>query len=417
MKYRSRIDGKLTVSKIIPIVLWIMALCGLAVVFYSRLERGGEMAAVPMSPGSNDSEHPQGAVLVDVPWKHLPDVPRFQLMDQNNDPFDSATLAGKPYLVSFFFASCPGICRDLNRQVQRLNDQLKKEDVTFVSVSVDPENDTPEVLHRYAQDYDAQSPRWAFLTDQLYKIKELGEHIFRVEIAKEFHTENILLVDKWGRYRDRFKWNDPYDMKRLVEVVKDVAAEQQPPLDKIVHTRNVLAGQPPIDLNDVPFLRDFHLIKRDGEPFYSRDLTGQVWIANFFFVSCPGICKQQNQYLRSLRERLGSETPLLVSITTDPTHDTPEVLSQFAKTLDADQHWKFCTGQETLIQRVGSEFFGVPASQGHHSSRLFVVDRWHQVRGSFDWQEPEEEVAMLKLIHELRSETRPMPAALAKESQ
>jgi cytochrome oxidase Cu insertion factor (SCO1/SenC/PrrC family) len=397
-------SGITTVNKIIPVVLWIMVACGLVIViglkYANRTADNGEPDAVLIP-------NPSGAVMADVPWKHLPHVDRFELIDQTGNDFDSARLTGQPYLVSFFFASCPSICRDLNNQVSRLNDQLRKEDVTFVSITVDPENDTPDVLKRYAADYEAKPSRWAFLTDQEYKIKQLGEQVFRVVVDKDTHTDNILLVDKWGRYRDRFKWDDPYDMKRLIEVVKDVAAETEPPLEKIVKTRNVLAGKEPIDLNLVPWVREFHLKDQFGETFYSRDLTGQVWVANFFFTSCPTVCKEQIAYLRNLRQRLGEKSPTVVSITTDPMTDTQEVLRAFADKQNADADWKFCTGDQLLIERIGSEFFNTHTSDGHHSSKLFVVDRWGRVRGNFDWQNPADEIEMLRLIDALRAEEQP----------
>ena len=389
-------------NKTIPIVLWIMAICVLITVLYFR-----NSATEPSPAETNASGDPPGAVLVDVPWNHLPDVDRFQLIDQTGERFDSADLVGKPYLVSFFFATCPSICRDLNAQVKRLNDQLKNEDVTFVTITVDPDNDTPEVLARYAQDYDADPGRWVFLTDQMYKIRQLGEHVFRVVVDKDTHTDNILLVDRWGRYRDRFKWDDPYDMKRLLEVVKDVAAEQDPPLDQSVRTRNVLAGRPPINFNQVPWIREFHLTERDGEPFFSRELTGDVWIANFFFTNCPDVCKKQAEYLRNLRERLGDRAPTIVSITTDPANDSLEVLRKFADQQDADDRWLFCTGPQVLINRIGSEFFQAKADADHHSSQLYVVDRWGKVRGEFDWRDPSAESALLELIQRLETESRP----------
>ena len=399
-------------NKIIPIVLWIMAICCLIIIVYFR-----NSISEPTFEETKMSGDPPGAVLVNVPWKHLPDVDRFQLTDQTGNPFDSADLVGKPYLVSFFFATCPSICRDLNSQVKRLNDQLKKEDVTFVTITVDPENDTPEVLARYAEDYDADPQRWVFLTDQMYKIRQLGEQVFRVVVDKDTHTDNILLVDRWGRYRDRFKWDDPYDMKRLLDVVKDVAAEQDPPLEESVRTRNVLAGRPPINFNQVPWVREFHLTERSGEPFYSRELTGKVWIANFFFTSCPDVCKKQVAYLRNLRERLEDRAPLIVSITTDPANDTPEVLKKFADQQDADDRWLFCTGPQLLINRIGSEFFHAQADGDHHSSQLFVVDRWGKVRGDFDWRDPSAESTMLDLIEQLESESRPQRPDLSPTPQ
>jgi len=406
-------------KKIFPLLLFTIALgcCIVAMVFALKSLRPDRIAGQSGSSSTQNpsAEHPPGAVLVDVPWKHLPSVPQFVLTNQHDETFDSATLAGKPYAVSFFFASCPSICRDLNAQVQRLNEQLRNEDVGFVSISVDPEKDTPEILERYANDYNATPERWAMLTGPLYKVREIGEQIFRVIVDPATHTDNILLVDKWGRYRDRFKWDDPYDMKRFTTVVKELASETEPPLEKTIHTRNAMAGLEIDDVSSIPWIREFHLVERSGKKFYSREMTGRVWIANFFFTSCPGICQKQNEYLRALQERLADHPATIVSITTDPNTDLPAVLSEYANKFSADQDkWLFCTGNELLIRRISSEFFRAHASENHHSSQLFVVDKWGNLRGDFNWQEADQEVAMLELIDQLNAETVP-PADLDKK--
>lgn len=392
-------------SKAISTILWV----AVAVI-------GGFMLARSFSTGPNvvelpgpSAENPPGAKIVDVPWEHLPSIDRFKLTDQNGDEFDSAKLAGKAYAVSFFFAECPSTCRDLNAQVQRLNQQLKNTDITFVSVSVDPERDTPEILNRYAQDYGATVDRWAFLTGQMYQLKQLGEQQFRVVIDRDHHNDNVLLVDKWGRYRDRFKWDDPYDMKRFLAKAKAVAAETEVPLKQTISTRNAMAGHQPADLNTVPFIREFRLTTSDNGTFYSKDMTGSVWIANFFFTSCPTICQKQADYLQGLQNRLGDQPTKIVSITTDPVTDRPEVLAKYAADHAADaSRWIFCTGESALIPRVGAEFFSAAAKSGaHHASDLFVVDRWGVVRGKFDWQDSTAEAKMLELIERCWEEKTP----------
>ncbi len=367
----------------------------------------GGSSSTPVEPSA---DNPPGAVIVDVPWKHLHHVDSFEMKNQKGEKFNTAQFSGeKPFLVSFFFATCPSICRDLNKQVARLNEQLKKEDVAFVTITVDPERDTPEVLKRYAEDFGAVSPRWTFLRGQQYKFKQVGEQMFRVEVVDmENHTDNIMLVDKWGKYRDRFKWDDPYDMKRLVNVVKKVAAETEPPLNEIVKTRNAMVGREPIDLSTIQYLREFHLYTSDEKPFFSRDLTGEVWITNFFFISCPTICKEQTKYLEGLQNRLGDSPTKLVSITTDPARDLPANLRAYAREHNASpDRWLFLTGNEKAVPRVAAEFFGAMGGADHHSSELFVVDKWGNVRGRFDWQDAAQEVEMLGLTDELWKETRP----------
>ncbi len=394
----------------LPIALWSLVAIGVALMILITNRPKANVVPVggSTSSGGSITLDAEGRAFAEIPWKYLPDIGRFKLIDQNGNKFDSADLTGQAYVVSFFFASCPTFCLDLNKELERVNSALKKTDIRFLTLTVDPENDTPERLRTYADQFDAEPERWAFLTGQKYQLVEVGEHMFDVPVDPDTHTDNIMLVDKWGRYRDRFKWDQPNDMRRFIDVAKEVAAETEPPLNEMVRTRNVMAGVKPSDRNEAPWIRDFHLTERSGKPFFSRDLVGDVWIGNFFFTTCPGICKKQTEYLRDLQKRLGDQAPTVVSITTDPQTDTPEQLRKFADKLNADNDkWLFCTGKLSLIERIGAEFFGAQASGGHHSSLLYVVDRWGVMRGQFDWEKAEEEIEMLRLIEQLKLETRP----------
>ncbi|MEE2826173.1 MAG: SCO family protein [Planctomycetota bacterium] len=392
-------------KKPIPIVLWLLVLIvggATLLMQWNRSSRESEIQTVQETPSS-------GAVLVDVPWKHLQHVPEFELTNQEGEAFRYSDIIGKPMVVSFFFAGCPSICRDLNDQIKRLHDQLDGEDVVFLSITVDPENDTPEILNRYAKDYEATTDQWVFATGKPHKVREIGEQVFRVVVDRDTHTDNILLIDRWGKYRDRFKWDDPYDMKRFIQVAQSVISETEPPMDATVRTRNAMAGTKPDNWDTVPWIRDFFLTTSNGNEIYSRELTGETWIGNFFFTSCPGVCIEQSNYLAGLQERLKQHPAKIVSITTDPQTDTPQVLSEYARKRGAQpDQWLFATvGEDSLTKRISSEFFRAPAGNSHHSSELFVVDRWGNVRGRFDWRQPNDEVRMFQLIDELNSETVP----------
>jgi protein SCO1 len=396
--------------RLIPLALWLVVLVTFGILSYIRYQQWDGLQSSRLQP-----DDPPGRVLMDLPWRHFQDVPPIEMTDQFGRLFDSREFAGKPLLINFFFARCPVICREMNSQIAAINDQLKNLDLLFLSVTVDPINDQPEVLNRYSQDFGAKADRWFFLTDQPYKIVQLGEHVFETPIGSNpndhSHTEDLLLVDKWGRFRDRFRWDDPHDVRRLLKVVAQVSAETEPPLEQTFRTRNVIAGRPPFDLKQLKWVREFRLIDQDNQPFYSRDLTGEVWIASFFYTRCKGACNAQRQYLKTLRAQYGDSFPTIVSLTADPEFDIPEVLKGYADD-DADERWRFCTGERLLIQRIGEEFFGVPVSPDHHSPKLLVVDRWHQVRGGFDWSEPEQQRSMLELIERLKKEDRPVYEAL-----
>ena len=396
----------------IAIGLWACVFIAGYYVFFMqpRLNRNANQLNGAVSTSDpNAMVSSSGAVFVTVPWKSLPDVERFQLTDQTGANFDSADLNGHVYAVSFFFSSCPTICRDLNRQLQQLGEQLRDVDVQLLTITVDPDVDTPEVLGRYAQDFGAVPERWRFLTGAMHRIKQLGEHSFRVIIDKAEHTDKIHIVDKWGRFRDRFQWNDPDDMKRCAVVVRELAAETKPPLDAEIVTRNAMAGIEPVDWDSVPWIREFYVIDQNGKKFSSRDLTGEVWLGSFFFSTCPGVCIKQNQYLSALQDRLGNRKLKIVSITTDPQKDTPAVLTDYAQQLHAlPDQWLFCSANEKLTRRIAAEFFKASVGGDHHTSRLFVVDRWGQVRGSFDWQQPDHEAQLLALVDQCSTELSPV---------
>ena len=325
-------------NKSIAIFLWLaVAVVGSYFVYQYYVQRGNENdVVIPISTHGAGNENQPGAAFANVPWEHFQNVPRFQLTNQLGEEFDTAKVAGRPMTISFFFATCPTICRDLNKQVRQLRQELADSEMMFATLSVDPDNDTPAVLGKYAMDFDATPEDWNFLTGPLYKIKQLGSQTFRVSVDRDTHTDDIILVDRWGRYRDRFKWNDPYDMKRYLKVAKDVLAEQSPPHGKTFSTRNVLAGVDPPQLDAVPWIYDFHLTDQDSKPFYSRDLDGKVWIASFFFVACPGICVEQNQYLAALQSQLSQHPASMVSISTDPRSDTPQRMKEYGRKMGAD---------------------------------------------------------------------------------
>jgi protein SCO1/2 len=147
----------------------------------------------------------------------------------------------------------------------------------------------------------------------------------------------------------------------------------------------------PVPGADVPWLDEFTLTERTGKPFNSADLAGKVWVASFFFATCPSYCVQQNQRVQQLAAEYADQDVTFVSITCDPKQDTPEKLREYARRFDADpQRWLFLTGDLTYIRRVGAEKFGVPVHEQTHKNSLMVVDKWGKVLGSFDWNDEKE---------------------------
>ena len=139
-------------------------------------------------------------------------------------------------------------------------------------------------------------------------------------------------------------------------------------------------------------LPDFKLTERSGQPFDSASLKGKVWVADFFFASCPGICPMLTARMAAVHQEFAREDRVrFVSITTDPVADTPAALRDYATRFKADARWSFLTGDKTYIWNLcqtGFKLSVVESPAGPepitHSSRLVLVDKTGTVRGTYD---------------------------------
>src|SRR5438105_4702160 len=92
-------------------------------------------------------------------------VPDFQLSDQHGSAFDSArTLKGRVWVADFFFTNCPGPCPRMSSQMHQVQKALEGTDARMVSMTIDPDRDTPPVLAEYASHFEAKPGVWYFLT-------------------------------------------------------------------------------------------------------------------------------------------------------------------------------------------------------------------------------------------------------------
>jgi len=128
---------------------------------------------------------------------------------------------------------------------------------------------------------------------------------------------------------------------------------------------------------------DFALVERSGRRVTRTELLGKVWIANFFYTECTETCPLQSASMARLQADLAGEKDVrLVSISIDPAHDSPQVLSEYATRFRADpERWLFLTGSKDAIYRLAIEGF-----------RLGVTDQGEKVQrapgGARAWLEP-----------------------------
>ena len=125
-------------------------------------------------------------------------------------------------------------------------------------------------------------------------------------------------------------------------------------------------GERPLEqLGNFGTVPDFALTERSERRVTRNELLGLVWVANFFYASCPDTCPLQSAKLARLQRDFADDRDVrFVSISVDPEHDTPAVLQGYAQRFGADPaRWLFLTGDKTAIYRLAQEGF-----------RLSVVD-------------------------------------------
>ncbi len=137
---------------------------------------------------------------------------------------------------------------------------------------------------------------------------------------------------------------------------------------------------------------DFKLTERSGQPFDSASLKGKVWVADFFFASCPGVCPMLSARMAAVHQQFAGEDGVrFVSITTDPATDTPAALREYAARFKADARWSFLTGDKVYIWNLCQTGFKLSVVESPkspepitHSSRLVLVDKTGTVRGTYE---------------------------------
>jgi protein SCO1/2 len=154
-------------------------------------------------------------------------------------------------------------------------------------------------------------------------------------------------------------------------------------------------------------IADFTLTNEDGQATTLADLTNHVWVADIIFTRCAGLCPRMTAQMKSLQDALPQNSGArLVTLTTDPRYDSPEILKRYGERFDANfNRWIFLTGKKNEIASLaaGSLKLGstpiASADQRNavdlfiHSTIFVVMDKRARMRGIFqtggddvDWQ-------------------------------
>ena len=153
----------------------------------------------------------------------------FTLIDDRGEPFGSKDLLGKVWIASFFFTRCPSACRMQNTQVANLQRDFQSQNVHFVSITCDPQRDTPDVLAQYADLFNADAQKWHFLTGDLDYIKRIGTEMMQVSVEEEQHSSRLIVLDQAGIVRGTYSSMQPDKLIKLKQLVGELLAEHSAP--------------------------------------------------------------------------------------------------------------------------------------------------------------------------------------------
>ncbi len=160
------------------------------------------------------SSPPPGALAPSVPWYAR--VGDFRLVESDGSRLDLARLAGRPWVASFLFTRCAGTCPAVADAVAVLQHAIP-EGALLVSVSVDPERDTPEALRLWGETKGRVPERWLLATGSRLEVTKLAARGFYLGSGSELmHSTRVFLVDGAAGLRGSYETSDPEAMARLL---------------------------------------------------------------------------------------------------------------------------------------------------------------------------------------------------------
>jgi protein SCO1 len=219
------------VSKKALLSLCIVAL--LPIVSYLIVKRASDDAVVMPRhyfPDSVINKVVDGKTVTDTVWHRLENI---SLVNQLGDTVSLDDISGSIIIADFIFTRCPSICPILTKNMKELQDAMKMKDsrrridssyVRFISFTVDPQRDTPEVLKHYADKYAVNHDTWWFLTGDKKKIYDYALNELKLGLqdgngvdSNFIHTDKFVLIDKYRIVRGYYDGTDSTSMSKLAE--------------------------------------------------------------------------------------------------------------------------------------------------------------------------------------------------------
>lgn len=166
-------------------------------------------------------------------------------------------------------------------------------------------------------------------------------------------------------------------------------------------------------------VESFSFINQDGKTITEKDLEGKIYVVEYFFTTCEGICPKMNENMAKVYQHFrGQNDVSILSHTVDPETDTVEQLKRYSLKFDADPaQWNFVTGDKMELYKMAINSYLVTAVEDTtqkdimpdfiHSEKFVLIDKEKHIRGSYDGTKEDEVKKLIADIKELKKEYEP----------
>ncbi|MEM7623320.1 MAG: SCO family protein [Planctomycetota bacterium] len=187
-----------------------------------------EAIAAPMPDASSEQVSPASTTSDTLESFRFDDL---TLTNQRGEAIDQTVFDGQNTALAFFFTTCQGPCPALTAVMKRVQDTTTGSALRFLSVSVDGDNDTPEVIRAYGEGVGADFDRWTFATGDPASVDTIARAALQFSIARPeepvvgprgnevrniIHPTRILLVGPDRTVQAVYAYNDPAQVERLI---------------------------------------------------------------------------------------------------------------------------------------------------------------------------------------------------------
>lgn len=143
-------------------------------------------------------------------------------------------------------------------------------------------------------------------------------------------------------------------------------------------------------------VKPFSFINQDGKVVTDKDFTNKIYVVEYFFTTCEGICPKMNENMAKVYQAFrGQNDVAILSHTVDPETDTVEQLKRYSMKFDADPNqWVFVTGNKDSLYKMAIKSYIVPVTEDTtntdvlpdfiHTEKFILVDKEKHIRGIYD---------------------------------